>query len=251
MEHETEPIRFSPRLFAGLSPREGGPAPGELPAPALPAYPPAINTTGDSSSRTAPQLPTPVGLLSPITATFVRASRGLAAAPLPLLPAHHKAMSPGGKALVWEPTGVSLFDLPDASAHPPPVVITASGSRRYLPVADGRPQLGAAVNVGGVQLALFRYRDEPIVVSALCPHQRGELHLGDIEEMGERLCVTCPRHHYAFDVSTGECASPVGRPEYKIQSFYARVVGARGLVEVGLSKLEPTAFAGGASCVDF
>lgn len=62
--------------------------------------------------------------------------------------------------------------------------------------------------------------DEPLVVvreasgalhvmHGLCAHKKGELHLGDLEEIGGRLCLTCPRHRkkfpggLSFDVCSG------------------------------------------------
>ena len=65
--------------------------------------------------------------------------------------------------------------------------------------------------------------DEPLVVvreasgalhvmHGLCAHKKGELHLGDLEEIGGRLCLTCPRHRkkfpggLSFDVCSGEAS---------------------------------------------
>lgn len=233
MSRDGGDVRFSPRLFAGLSPREspreevgGGSSPPSRSPPLLPLQPPAPAPAGRGA------------LLSPIAATFMRATRGLASAPPLTLDgdAARKAASPSGPPALWEPTGVRLVDLPDAAQHPPTVHVSGA----HLPT-PGRPQLGVRVAVGGVDVALFRYRGAPIAVSALCPHQRGELHLGDIEALGERVCVTCPRHHFMFDVARGDCAQPADRPEFKLGVFHARV-DAAGLIQVGFSRLADSAF---------
>jgi nitrite reductase/ring-hydroxylating ferredoxin subunit len=36
------------------------------------------------------------------------------------------------------------------------------------------------------------------VMGGLCPHAKGELHLGDMESIDGALCVTCPRHRKKF-----------------------------------------------------
>ena len=241
MSRDGVDVRFSPRLFAGLSPREspqedgGGGGGGGGRARSPPMLPPPAPALAPPAGRAA--------LLSPIAATFVRASRGLAgvAPALALRGDARKVTSPSGPPALWEPTGVRLADLPDAAQHPP-TVHAVSGA--HLPT-PGRPQLGVRVTVGGgVDVALFRYRGAPVAVAALCPHQRGELHLGDIEALGDRVCVTCPRHHFMFDVTTGDCAQPAGRPEFKLGVFHAREDEA-GLVEVGFSRLAESAFGGG------
>ena len=66
--------------------------------------------------------------------------------------------------------------------------------------------------------ALFVYRDKKDirVYDSRCPHQSTNIpHLAL-----EGLTLTCPKHEWAFDVSTGECIkkgdSPLRRWESKV-----------------------------------
>ena len=37
-----------------------------------------------------------------------------------------------------------------------------------------------------------------------CYHMAGELNVGDIEDIGDTSCISCPVHNYLFDIKTGE-----------------------------------------------
>jgi len=55
-------------------------------------------------------------------------------------------------------------------------------------------------------VALFRLPSgQYAAVDAICPHQGGALELGAIEECDKSISVLCPRHAWAFDLSTGFC----------------------------------------------
>ena len=56
--------------------------------------------------------------------------------------------------------------------------------------------------------ALFRYGEEVVAFTNVCPHQGGPLVLGDIEDIGGQLYVTCPWHGFRFDVRTGVSVAP-------------------------------------------
>jgi nitrite reductase/ring-hydroxylating ferredoxin subunit len=59
------------------------------------------------------------------------------------------------------------------------------------------------VTVGDVDLAIFHLAnpDGFVVTRNSCPHAGGSLATGDIEGH----TVTCPWHHWAFDLDTGRC----------------------------------------------
>lgn len=69
---------------------------------------------------------------------------------------------------------------------------------------------GVFVEVAGRELAVFR-RDEPprfTVMDNSCPHASGNLSGGDVAGG----TVSCPWHHWTFDLETGVCThSPLAR----------------------------------------
>jgi nitrite reductase/ring-hydroxylating ferredoxin subunit/alkylhydroperoxidase/carboxymuconolactone decarboxylase family protein YurZ len=69
----------------------------------------------------------------------------------------------------------------------------------------------------GRSLFIYRKDDELRVYDSRCPHQVTNIPHLALE--GSRL--TCPKHHWAFDVSTGECVEVGNRPlkrfEHKIE----------------------------------
>lgn len=70
-------------------------------------------------------------------------------------------------ALDSVPVGVSKATLPPGSADEPLVVVREASGALH-------------------------------VMHGLCAHKQGELHLGDLEEIGGKLCLTCPRHRKKF-----------------------------------------------------
>lgn len=71
--------------------------------------------------------------------------------------------------------------------------------------------------------ALFRYGSEVVATATVCPHQGGPLALGDIEDVGGQLCVTCPWHGFKFNVRTGTSVMP---KEVRLREARARCTGA-------------------------
>jgi nitrite reductase/ring-hydroxylating ferredoxin subunit len=65
---------------------------------------------------------------------------------------------------------------------------------------------GAAVEVGGRQVALFRQGDAVLAIDNTCPHSGGPLAEGEFQQG----IVTCPWHGWAFDARTGCSISPAG-----------------------------------------
>ncbi|GFN81439.1 3-phenylpropionate/cinnamic acid dioxygenase ferredoxin subunit [Plakobranchus ocellatus] len=70
----------------------------------------------------------------------------------------------------------------------------------------------------GTPLALF-YLDPKrfFIFSAICPHAKGPLEQGDIEDLGDCVKVVCPLHFYSFDVETGQSASGLRLTTYKTE----------------------------------
>lgn len=72
--------------------------------------------------------------------------------------------------------------------------------------ATGGESSSLSVWVNGTEVAIFMLQSgKYAAVDAVCPHQGGKLELGAIEECDKFVNVLCPRHAWAFDVSTGYC----------------------------------------------
>ncbi len=92
------------------------------------------------------------------------------------------------------------------------------------PVGQGR-----FVEVQGRGLAVFHVSDPDrfVVTANGCPHAGGNLSAGSIA--GDT--VTCPWHHWAFDLESGRCASAehivIRRYDSRVENgyVYARLVG--------------------------
>ena len=73
------------------------------------------------------------------------------------------------------------------------------------------------VEAGGQRIALFNTAGTYRAISNTCLHQGGFLGEGSLE--GE--VVTCSRHGYQFDVTSGDCLSHPGRG---VEAYEVRVV---------------------------
>lgn len=62
-------------------------------------------------------------------------------------------------------------------------------------------------SAGGREVALARIEGEVFAFDANCPHRKGPLDSGDIEDH----VVTCPWHGWRFDVRTGKSATHPGQ----------------------------------------
>ncbi|MFO0973204.1 MAG: nitrite reductase (NAD(P)H) small subunit [Phycisphaerae bacterium] len=89
-----------------------------------------------------------------------------------------------------------------------------------LPIDRGR-----LVELAGHELAVFRLSASPglIVVGNSCPHAGGNLAAGAVADG----CVTCPWHHWVFDLRDGRC--PLSEA-VRLRGYESRVVD--GVVEV-------------------
>ena len=78
---------------------------------------------------------------------------------------------------------------------------------------DGRLE----VNLGDRCLAVFDIDGEVLVIDGLCPHRSGPLSRGQLEGK----VVTCPLHHWQFDLQTGVSqdnpGAKVGTYEVKVE----------------------------------
>ncbi len=97
---------------------------------------------------------------------------------------------------------------------PPPAdpdeVTEASPRRvRVAKPADVPERGGLAVDVGGVEIGVFRSGEGYLAIENACPHAGVPLSTGDVAE----CIVTCPAHGFQYDLRTGYAADyPDGFP---------------------------------------
>jgi nitrite reductase/ring-hydroxylating ferredoxin subunit len=84
--------------------------------------------------------------------------------------------------------------------------------------SDLQPGLPHAVQVNGLEIALFRVGPDIFALSALCPHKNGPLGMGFVDGK----TVYCPLHGWGFDVTNGFCPE---HPEKLVPSYPVRVMG--------------------------
>jgi nitrite reductase/ring-hydroxylating ferredoxin subunit len=96
--------------------------------------------------------------------------------------------------------------------------------------------------VNGKTIAIFKHFGRLYAINNVCPHQRGELHLGDIEEIDKSLCVSCPRHHWPFSLKDGSCSVGV---KYQAEVFPVQIRtlrDGRDVIFVGFPSFTRTLF---------
>lgn|GEM_PF-483665 len=75
--------------------------------------------------------------------------------------------------------------------------------REIIELSRCELNLGTFVEVGGLELAVFRFDEPPraVVIDNACPHASGNLSGGLVEDG----IVTCPWHDWQFRLETGVC----------------------------------------------
>ena len=116
--------------------------------------------------------------------------------------------------------GLPEFEIPDAQPESPAEDTPADPeegewreiARREDFSKDGRLE----VNVGDRCLAAFDIDGEVLVIDGLCPHRSGPLIRGQLEGK----VVTCPLHHWQFDLESGVSQD---NPGAKVGTYEVRV----------------------------
>ena len=72
-----------------------------------------------------------------------------------------------------------------------------------------------------------------------CAHQGGPLHLGDIEDVGGKVCVVCPWHGWSYDAEDGACTQ--GDTSWVQPRYEVREEGGR--LFVGFDEMDNSLFA--------
>lgn len=121
--------------------------------------------------------------------------------------------------------------------------MTTMASREAVAVChrdDLLPYRGAAALLDGVQIALFRVGDEVFAVQQLDPYSGAQvMSRGLVGTRGDRLTLAGPMYKQVFDLRTGECLDPLGKPPLPLQVWRV-AVDAEGVVRiVGDESAEP------------
>ena len=90
---------------------------------------------------------------------------------------------------------------------------------RIAPADEIPPGRAKFVAAGDHELAVFRLTDPDrfIVIKNSCPHAGGNLAAGDVAGS----VVTCPWHHWPFDLDTGACTLS---ESVRLRRFEIRVI---------------------------
>jgi len=116
--------------------------------------------------------------------------------------------------IVWATDILVSMDIPEFR----PEYLDASASwHDVAPVAELPQEEIAFLEHDGRHLFVYRLAEDIRVYDSRCPHQVTDIPHLALE--GKRL--TCPKHHWAFDISTGACTDignrPLRRFEHKVE----------------------------------
>ena len=92
-------------------------------------------------------------------------------------------------------------------------------------VSEIREGEGKVVNAKGKDIAIFNVEGEFYAIDNACRHKGGPLGEG----MLDGTIVTCPWHHWKFNIKTG--ISPVN-PQIKVDTYEVKVEGDEVKVRV-------------------
>lgn len=87
---------------------------------------------------------------------------------------------------------------------------------------------GHSVEVGGVEIGVYRCGDALFAVENICTHAHAFLHEGSVDR--RRCTVECPLHGAEFDLRSGAALSPPA--EEPLRTFAVRVVADEVQVDV-------------------
>ena len=74
----------------------------------------------------------------------------------------------------------------------------------------------AIILVGGLEIAVFNYKNEYFAILNKCPHKGGPLGEGRVQEG----IVICPNHEWRIELKTG---NSMQNPEMKVKIFPVRI----------------------------
>ncbi|MBI2933282.1 MAG: Rieske 2Fe-2S domain-containing protein [Planctomycetes bacterium] len=115
-----------------------------------------------------------------------------------------KADGGAGPSEPPEPSLEETKTIPTVHVEEPPPAVDFTAVAKVEDVPEGR---GRSFEIAGRQIALFKVNGTIYATEGACPHQGAPLAEGTLEG----TIVTCPLHHWRFDVVTGESVSGPSR----------------------------------------
>ncbi len=87
---------------------------------------------------------------------------------------------------------------------------------------------GLVVKAGDREVGLFLIEGQVHAIDNICPHRQGPLAEGILDGK----VISCPWHHWTFDVTTGLCTF---HDQMKVDKFPVRVEDGEILLQIGLT----------------
>ncbi len=117
--------------------------------------------------------------------------------------------------IVWAAEILLEMDMPEFS----PELINAQPQwRAVMPAADLGPGEVRRVDCGARSVFVYREGEDYRVYDSRCPHQ-----VTNIPHLAlEGLTLTCPKHHWKFDIRSGAC---IEKGKHPLKSFATKVEG--------------------------
>jgi NAD(P)H-dependent nitrite reductase small subunit len=97
--------------------------------------------------------------------------------------------------------------------------------KRICKLSDLTPGAGTFVAAGDVELAVFLIGEDVFAIENGCPHMGGNLAAGQVH----RGVVSCPLHHWLFDVRTGVCPES---PDVAVDAYRCEIRGGEVYAEI-------------------
>jgi nitrite reductase/ring-hydroxylating ferredoxin subunit len=119
--------------------------------------------------------------------------------------------------IVWAVDILLEMDIPEFR---PEMLDAESRWHDVMPVSEVMPGQVAYCSSDGRSLFVYRNGEAINVYDSRCPHQ--VTNIPDLALQGMKL--TCPKHHWAFDIATGQCIEKGDRP---LHCFETKVENGR------------------------
>ena len=104
---------------------------------------------------------------------------------------------------------------------------------------------GKKIYVNGTEIALFRHKNTVYAIGTQCPHRKGPLHLGDIEDVEKHgLCVVCPWHRWTFRLVDGALVKPANRDVQAAETYVVEVDDITDEICIGFQEFSDQLFCG-------
>ena len=105
---------------------------------------------------------------------------------------------------------------------------------------------GVEVTINGEKIALFRHLNSVYAMTTQCPHRKGPIQMGDIEDLNEHgPCVVCPWHRWTFKLNTGRLVKPENRShgeKNNLKVFPVQLKGIEKKIFIGFPKFSNKIF---------